>query len=89
MTFLVPPGADHSGYFQRIANTMEANGWSAGALPGRHASGTVIHQEAVMATIGISPYVGTDGSVQLLGQCRNMNDHRRDSGFSVKDQLVG
>lgn len=89
MTFVVPQGSDHNAYFQRIANTMEANGWSAGPLHGQHATGTVIHQDDVMATIGISPYPVADGSVKLLGQCRNMNDHRRDSGFSVKNQLVG
>jgi hypothetical protein len=89
MTFVVPQGSDHSAYFQRIANTMESNGWSAGPPHGQHASGTVIHQDDVMASIGISPYPDADGSVKLLGQCRNMNDHRRDSGFSVTDQLVG
>jgi hypothetical protein len=89
MTFAVPRGADRDGYFQRIAYTMEANGWSAGPPPGRHASGTVIHQDEVMATIGMSPYLRADGAVQLSGQCRNVNDHRRDSGFSVDDELGG
>lgn len=89
MTFVVPPGIDHNAYFQQIANTMEANGWSAGPPRGRHAAGTVIHQDDVMATIGISPYVRADGAIQLLGQCRNMNDHRRDGSFSVDDQLGG
>jgi len=87
MTFVVPSGADLNSYFQQIANTMESNGWSSGPLPGRRATGTVIHQDDVMATIGISPHVRADGSVQILGQCRNMNDHRRDGSFSVDDRL--
>lgn len=89
MTFLVPTGVDRSAYFEQIAKTMVANGWSAGAPPGQHLSGTVIHQDGVMATIGISPFLGTDGAVQLFGECRNVNQHRYDNGFSIKDQLRG
>ncbi len=90
MTFMVPPGVDHDAYFDQVAKTMVANGWSAGAPPGRHEFGAVIHQNGVMATIGVSPFQGADGAVQLFGECRNMNDHRQDSnGFSIKDQLRG
>ncbi|MDT5148086.1 MAG: hypothetical protein QOC58_2731 [Mycobacterium sp.] len=90
MTFVVPPGVDHGAYFQQVADTMVANGWSAGAPPGQHLSGAAIHQNGVMATIGVSPFQGADGAVQLFGECRNMNDHRHDSnGFSIKDQLRG
>jgi hypothetical protein len=90
MTFAVPPGVDHTAYFQQVANTMVANGWSPGAPPGQHLSGAVIHQNGVMATIGVSPFQGADGAVQLFGECRNMSDHRHDSnGFSIRDQLRG
>ncbi len=90
MTFMVPPGVDHDAYFELVAKTMVANGWSAGAPPGRREFGAVIHQNGVMASIGVSPFQGADGAVQLFGECRNMNDHRHDSnGFSIRDQLRG
>jgi hypothetical protein len=89
MTFRVPTGADPSTYFEQIAKTMVANGWASGPPPGQHLFGAVIHQDGVMATIGISPFLGADGAVQLFGECRNMNDHRYDNGFSIKDQLRG
>jgi len=90
MTFVVPAGADHGAYFQQVADTMVAHGWSAGAPPGEHLFGAVIHQNGVVASIGVSPFQGADGAVQLSGECRNMNDHRRDSnGFSISDQLRG
>lgn len=87
MTFIVPKGLDHSAYFEQIAKTMEANGWSAGPPPGLHVFGTTIHQNGVMGIIGVSPFLDADGAVQLFGQCRNMSDHRLDEGFSIKDQL--
>jgi hypothetical protein len=87
MTFQVPTGADRNAYFEQIAKTMEANGWSAGPPPGQHVFGTAIHREGVLASIGISPFLGADGAVQLFGECRNMGSHRTDNGFSIKDQL--
>ncbi|WP_156688906.1 hypothetical protein [Mycobacterium sp. Marseille-P9652] len=90
MTFAVPAGVDHGAYFQRVADTMVANGWTAGAPPGQRVAGAAIHRNGVMATIGASPFEGADGAVQLFGECLNMNDHRHDSnGFSIKDQLRG
>ncbi len=81
MTFAVPPGVDHDAYFARIATTMVADGWAP-------ATGTAIHRDGVLARIGVSPFTGADGAVQLFGECRNMSDHRADSnGFSIKDQL--
>ena len=90
MTFAIPPGIDHGAYYEQVAKTMVANGWSAGPPPGQHPSGAVINKNGVMATIGVSPFLGADGAVQLFGECRNMNSHRADSnGFSIKDQLRG
>ncbi|BBX96781.1 hypothetical protein AWC15_17975 [Mycobacterium lacus] len=88
MTFNVPAGIDHNAYYEQIAKTMVAHGWSAGAPSGKHLFGTVIRKEGVWADIGISPFLGADGAVQLFGECRNMNNHRHDSnGFSIEDQL--
>jgi len=88
MTFAVPPGVDRDTYFDRIATTMVANGWVPGDPPGAHSTGTAIHRDGVVARIGVSPFTGADGAVQLFGECRNMTDHRADSnGVSIKDQL--
>jgi hypothetical protein len=90
MTFAIPSGVDHGAYYDQVAKTMVANGWSAGPPTGQHSSGAVINKNGVMATIGVSPFQGADGAVQLFGECRNMNNHRADSnGFSIKDQLRG
>ncbi|WP_371877829.1 hypothetical protein, partial [Mycobacterium kansasii] len=90
MTFNVPPGIDHSAYFEQVAATMVAHGWSSGAPSGQHLFGTAIHNDGVMATIGVSPFLGADGASELSGECRDMNNHRTDSnGFSIKDQLRG
>jgi hypothetical protein len=90
MTFAVPAGVDHGAYYDQVARTMVANGWSPGPPPGQHSAGAVINKNGVMATIGVSPFQGADGAVQLFGECRNMNNHRADSnGFSIKDQLRG
>ncbi|WP_262491075.1 hypothetical protein [Mycobacterium simiae] len=67
---------------------MVAGGWLSGMPPGQHLFGAVIHIDGVTADIGVSPFLGADGAVELSGECRNRNNHRNDSnGFSIKDQL--
>ncbi len=61
MTFIVPRGIDHSSYFEQVAATMVAHGWSSGAPPRQHLFGTVIHKDGVMATIGVSPFSAPTG----------------------------
>ncbi|MFY2861699.1 hypothetical protein ACOJVU_18630 [Mycobacterium sp. THU-M104] len=88
MTFAVPPGVDPDAYFDRVAATMVVHGWAPGAPAGAHSAGTTIHRGGVTAGIGVSPFDGADGAVQLFGECHTMTDHRADSnGFSITDQL--
>jgi hypothetical protein len=90
MTFAIPAGFDHGACYEQFAKTTVANGWSAGPPPGQHASGAVINNNGVMATIGASPFLGADGAVRLFGECGNMNNHRSDSNcLSIKGQLRG
>ena len=90
MSFDVPAGVDHEAYFEQIAITMAAHGWSDGPPPGLRPFGRVIHEGGVMAVIGKSPGTRKDGSVELSGECRNMNDHRHDgTWYDVTGQLLG
>jgi len=89
MSFDVPVGADHNSYFEHIAATMIAHGWSDGPPPGMRAFGRVIHADGVMAIIGKSTGTLKDGSVELSGECRNMGDHRHDGKwYDVTDRLL-
>ncbi len=88
MSFVVPPGADHTAYFEQIATTMISHGWSDGPPPGMRPFGRVIHMDGVMAIIGKSTGTLKDGSVELSGECRNMGEHRHDGKwYDVTDQL--
>lgn len=90
MSFTVPAGVDRKAYFQQIAATMAAQpGWSAGPPPGMHPFGESVHKDGVMIVIGESGRVGHPGSVELYGECRNMNDHSHDTGFPITNELGG
>lgn len=90
MTFDVPAGVERNAYFEQIAATMVAHGWSAGPQQGKQPFGTVIRKDGVWAEIWVSPFMGADGAVQIFGECRNVTDHRGDgmaNGFSINDRL--
>jgi hypothetical protein len=72
-----PAGVDANTYYDQIAKTMVAHGWTDGPLPGLHPAGTVIHNNAVMATIMSGPNAGWN-KIRLDGECRDMTDHRND-----------
>ncbi|KZS56220.1 hypothetical protein [Mycobacterium ostraviense] len=87
--FNVPAGMDHNAYFEQVAATMVAHGWLTGPPPGLRPFGTAIHKDGVMAIIGVSPFLGADGDVELSGECRNMGDHRHARWLNISDQLRG
>jgi hypothetical protein len=90
MGYDMPAGVDRDAYFEQIARTMIEHGWSDGPPPGLHPFGRVIHKEGVMAIIGVHPGGSQWGSVELSGECRNMDDHRHDGKwYDIKDQLRG
>lgn len=63
-------------------------GWGTGAAPGMRPHGENLHKDNITITMGPAPNNG--GSIQLLGECRNMNDHRNDSGWhDITDEIAG
>ncbi|ORV98055.1 hypothetical protein AWC14_14020 [Mycobacterium kyorinense] len=90
MVFKVPDGVDRSAYFQQITTTMAKQpGWGSGAAPGMQPHGENLHKGNITITMG----PGRDaeyGRIQLFGECRNMNDHRNDSGWhDITDEIAG
>ncbi|VBA51756.1 hypothetical protein [Mycobacterium pseudokansasii] len=90
ISFDIPAGTDSNTYFGQIAAAMVAQGWSEGPPPGMRFFGRVIHADGVMAIIGKSGGTIKAGSVELSGECRNIDDHRHDGKwYDVTDQLLG
>lgn len=84
-----PAEVDANTYFNQLAATMVAHGWSDGPPPGLHPYGRVINKDGVMAIMTQNPVSGR-GSIKLYGECRDMTDHRGDrmaTGFDITDQL--
>ncbi|MEO3761606.1 hypothetical protein ABGB19_25420 [Mycobacterium sp. B14F4] len=91
MSFSTPDDLAPEAFFEQVAATMVAHGWSAGPPPGKCPFGVVVHTDAVMAVIGRACGAGARGAVQLCGQCRSITDHRGDgaTGIDVTGQLSG
>ncbi|MCV7233462.1 hypothetical protein BST20_05320 [Mycobacterium branderi] len=89
MTFDIPEGTDRNAFFRQISATMAKQpGWGTGAAPGMRPHGENLHKDNITITMGPAPNNG--GSIQLLGECRNMNDHRNDSGWhDITDEIAG
>ncbi len=88
MSFLLPKDIVPQSYIRQIAKTMVAHGWTDGAPPGFKPFGTVIHTDEVKAIMAQDGFYKELGKIQLLGECRNTNDHRDDyAGVSITDQL--
>ncbi|HZA09241.1 hypothetical protein [Mycobacterium sp.] len=76
MTFELP--GDAVGYFQRIADTLAARGWSEGLPPNQYAFGKTLSKDGVTAIFYRSSDYLNVGIVKLYGECRNMSNHRND-----------
>lgn len=91
MSFLVPAEVEPDAYFEQVAAAMRAHGWNDGAKPGEHLYGKTLNKDGVTAIIGrADPTYPDRGSVQLIGECRNMTDHHTDGktiGTNITAQL--
>ncbi|HWF28742.1 MAG TPA: hypothetical protein VG327_10250 [Mycobacterium sp.] len=84
-----PTEADPDAFFNQIAATMVAHGWTDGPPPGLHPNGRVINKDGVMAVMSWGPNPGWS-RIQLYGECRNMTDHHNDGKTNwvrITDQL--
>ena len=78
LTFRVPAGAAASTYFDSVAATLVNHGWTEGLPPNDHPFGKTVSKDVVTAIIypvGDDPNVGV---LRAYGECRNVNDHRKD-----------
>jgi hypothetical protein len=79
LTFTLPAGTRADTYFEAIAATLVTRGWTEGLPPNEHMFGKTVSKDAVTAIIyphGDAPGVGV---LRAYGQCRDVNDHRKDA----------
>ncbi len=89
IAFTVPPGTTSADLSKKVASTAAAQpGWAAGAPPGIHSAGDVVHKGNVWAVIGPGNYPER-GGIQIFGECRNMNDHRDTGGVEITEEVRG
>jgi hypothetical protein len=78
LTFTLPAGARPDTYFTTIAATLTTQGWMEGLPPNDHLFGKTVSKDAVTTII----YPHDDdpglGVLRAYGECRDMNDHRKD-----------
>ncbi len=79
LNFAVPAGVRADTYFRGIADAMVGHGWREGIPPARYTYGATLTRGEVSAIVYQDNDIPGLGVLRLYGQCRNMNDHRRDS----------
>ena len=79
LDFALPPGARPDTYFPTIAGALVAHGWTEGSPPNDHVFGKTLTKDDVIAITYPQREDKSRGVLRLYGQCRNMNDHRRDT----------
>ena len=79
LTFTLPAEQQADTYFDTIASTLRTHGWAEGPPPNNHPFAKIFSRNAVTVTFyrdNDDPGVGV---LRVYGQCRNVNDHRRDA----------
>lgn len=79
LTFAVPAEAPADAYFARIAATLAGHGWAEGLPPNNHAWARTLTKDSVTVIIYRHDDEPGLGVLRVYGECRNMNDHRRDA----------
>ncbi|VBA39248.1 Putative lipoprotein LppJ [Mycobacterium attenuatum] len=79
LTFALPADTRADAYFRDIAATLTSRGWTQGLPSNEHVFGRTLSRDAVTAIIYRHDDDTGAGVLQLYGQCRNTNDHRRDT----------
>ncbi|MBV8930604.1 MAG: hypothetical protein JO152_15895 [Mycobacteriaceae bacterium] len=77
MSFDLP--SDAVGYYENLAKALIARGWTEGPPPSRDMPGKTLSDNGVTAIFNRN---GDDlhmGTVRVYGECRDVNDHRRDT----------
>jgi hypothetical protein len=79
LTFRLPAGTRADTHFGTIAATLVTNGWTEGLPPNEHPFGKTVSKNAVTAIIYPQSDDPSVGVLRAYGECRNVNDHRRDT----------
>lgn len=81
VAYEVPQGTESAAMAKQVAAVAARQpGWAPGPPPGLNPYGEVVHKGGVMAIASVGNYPER-GSLQIFGECRNMNDHRDDSAL--------
>ena len=89
VAFVIPPGVDAQVLSKQVAATAaQQPGWAPGAPPDMHLFGELAHKGNVAVTVGPGNYPDR-GSVQLIGECRNTNDHHHSGRDEITEELRG
>jgi hypothetical protein len=92
MSFGLVSGVEPEEQFSQIAAALVREGWGEGPPSGKCPFGEAVHTETVMAVICAASGVRSRGAIQVIGECRNMTDHRRDGktvGVDITGRLSG
>jgi hypothetical protein len=87
LTFTLPAEVAADKYFPTVATTLTSNGWTEGSAPSNRMFGRTVSKDAVTGIVYRDDDNPAMGVLRLYGQCRNMNDHRRDDWTDIAAQV--
>jgi hypothetical protein len=89
LTFTLSIGVRADTYFNTIASTLGSHGWTAGVPPNNHLLAKTFSKNPVTVIIYRDSDAQSLGVLRLYGECRNMNDHRKQTTgwIDITDQL--
>ncbi len=79
LNFDVPGVLETPKFFRAIASAMTARGFTEAAPPTRHPGGRTFTRNGVTVVYYRNDDNATRGTMQVYGECRNVNDHRLDT----------
>lgn len=90
LNFAVPDNVRADTFFSTVAAVLLEHGWKEGVPPSRYVYGRTLYRDDVTAIIYRDGDYPSLGVARLYGQCRNMNDHRKDTTAwtDITDQIV-
>ncbi|MBW0012997.1 hypothetical protein [Mycobacterium sp.] len=79
LTFALPAAARADTYFPDLATTLVTHGWTEGLPPNDHVFARILSKDAVTVVVYRQSEDPSLGVARVYGQCRNVNDHRKDT----------
>jgi len=90
LTFALPAAARADAYFPAIAATLVTHGWTEGIPPNDQPFAEILSKDGVTVIVYRQSDDPSLGVARVYGQCRNVNDHRKDTTtwIDVTDQFA-